>query len=92
MSGESVTVRGLSGTVYWGYAVAATVTGWTAVRSGITDAGTITGTVATVDTFRISKQPLVFVVTHQKGSWRWSIQQLQIVDGHLTATICPKEP
>ncbi len=74
--------------IYWGYQLAGTVRGWTAVRSQ-TDHGTVTATIVSVDTFRVSQRPLTFVVPHKHGTWRWPIATLQIADYTLTARLSP---
>lgn len=88
---DSVVMRGVNGQVFWGYQLAATVKGWTAVRGSPSDPGTVTATIVEADTFRVSQRPLTFVVTHKHGVWRWPIQTLQIADGTLVASLSPPE-
>jgi len=89
MSENRITIRGVTGTLYWGYFLAGTVGSWTVVRGGPTDPGTLTATVITVDTFRASQHPITFVVQHKHGVWRWALDTLQIADGMLTARLSP---
>lgn len=86
--GDSVTMRGVTATIYWGYQLAGTVRDWTAVRS-LAEPGTVTATVVTSDAFRVSQRPLTFVVPHKHGAWRWPIAELQIADDRLTASLSP---
>ena len=83
-----LTLTGKSAVVQWGYAAAATIGPW--AITVLPDGGTLTATVVSADTFKVSQQPLTFVVTRQPGHcWRWPITMLQIADGSLTATLGP---
>lgn len=93
MNEQSVTVRGPEGKLYWGYFLVGTLQAWTATRSFTTGVGSLTATIDDVDTDRIdtardSQLPVVCVVTHQHGVWRWPLESLQIADKTLTASIC----
>lgn len=73
--------------VRWGYHIAATLRAWTVSRD---EAGnlTLSGSLATIDTYRASQRPLVFTA---KGL-RWPIvNELQVADGTLSAFLGPKE-
>lgn len=82
-------VTGAEGHIAWGYHIATTLRAWSLSR----DEGqlTLTATVVTSDTFRLSQQPLVFVAQRQNGSWRWPVHTLQISDGTLIARLGPQE-
>lgn len=82
---NSVTITGVHGQLFWGYALAGDVRRWTATRSN--GHGTLTGTIATADGYRVQQRPLVFVVPHDKGEWRWPLGTVDITNGVLTATI-----
>lgn len=86
----SVTLTGDVGSLRWGYHIAASLRAWTILR---TESGTVqlTATFVTQDAIRLSQQPLVFVASHPKGTWRWPILALQIMGGSLTASLGPKE-
>lgn len=86
-----ITIRGAEGKLYWGYLLAGTFRDWTAVRASPADQGTLTASIVSVDTFRLSQRPLVFVVQHKHGSWRWPLTSLQNVDGMITASLGPQE-
>lgn len=75
------TIRGKAAELRWGYQLAATLGSWT-----LKD-GTLTATVLSSDTFRVSQSPLTFVV----GSIRRPIEGLQIAGWTLTASIGPQE-
>ncbi len=80
-----VVIQGRAGSVRWGYHSAADLAAWTITND------TLTGTVSTVDEFRVSQRPLIFVVTRVNGDWTWPITTLQIVDRTLTATLDLRE-
>lgn len=86
-----VSIRGSAGEIRWGYHLAASVGPWSILAEG--SGGTLTGTVVSHDTFRVSQQPLTFLVARTDGQapWRWSITGLQIMDGALSASLSPEE-
>lgn len=88
---NSITIKGVEGSVYWHYQPAGSFRGWSVTRTSPADYGTLTATVVNVDTYRVSQRPLVFVVQHEHGSWRWPIETLQIEGDTLTARLGPKE-
>lgn len=88
MSG-SVTIRGVDGTLYWGYHLVGTVRAWTAVGSG--PSLSLTATIVKIDPFRASQRPIEFVAKHQSGSWRWPLETLQIDGQSLHATLGRKD-
>jgi hypothetical protein len=85
----AVTVNGQVGELRWSYQLAGTLHGWTVTQEG--SAWALTGSIGSTNTFRLSQQPLVFVVPRATGAWRWPIQTLQIADGTLTACLGPPE-
>lgn len=91
MTVSTVTVRGVAGALYWGYYLAGTVKAWTATRSATNPHGTITATIVTLDAYRATQRPMMFVVSHQHGSWRWPIVDLQIAEGGMTAQLGPPQ-
>lgn len=89
---HSLMIHGEEGQVRWGYLSAVTLRSWTMAKDE-TGQLTLTAGVASVDTFRASQRPLMFVVPRANGAWRWPIlTELQIVDGTLSASLGPKEP
>lgn len=85
-----LTIRGAEATVRWGYQPAAVLRSWTVSRD---DGGpfTLAATVVSHNTYRLSQRPLVLVAPHATGAWRWPIDELQVVDGSLTARLGPRE-
>jgi hypothetical protein len=82
--------RGVAGVVRWSYHTAASLGTWTMAigPEGIT----LTASVLSSDAFKVSQQPLTFVVVRPNGvTWRWPIQSLQIDSGSLTASLGPQE-
>lgn len=77
-------ITGTSAVIRWGYRDAAVVSSWSAPISKDT---TVTGTVSSVDAFRVSQRPLTFVVTRESGDWRWPITSLQIDGLTFRATV-----
>lgn len=74
-------VRGVAGRICWGHYRAATLGAWTV------DGQTLIAIVTDVDTFRVQRQPLEFVVPQQG---RWSIESLEIADRTVTARLSPQ--
>jgi hypothetical protein len=87
---HAVTVKGASGSIRYGYHVAATVGAWTVTRAG--EGWSLQTTLVQSDAFRLSQQPLAFVVTVQGVSWRWPIVgALQKTGSVVSAQLGPKE-
>ena len=85
-----LTLTGAEAVIRWGYHVAATVTSWSLTPS---DGGlTLSASVASVDRYRLSQRPLVFVVSRGGVVLRWPIQELQISGASLSGTLGQKEP
>lgn len=79
-------IRGLEGSVKWGYHVAAALGPWTLTAEGA--GGTVTAKVVTHDACAVSQQPLTFVVPRPKGhKWTWPIQALQISGDQITLSV-----
>lgn len=78
-------VTGERGSLRWGYRPVASVLAWSL------HARTLSGRVTDVDTYGISQRPLVFVATTERKVWRFSVLELQIADGHLTARLSSQE-
>jgi hypothetical protein len=87
---NSFAARGAAGVVRWSYHTAASLGPWTMALGpeGIT----LTASVLSSDAFKVSQQPLTFMVVRPNGvTWRWPIQSLQIDSGSLTASLGPQE-
>lgn len=85
----SVALKGVDGSIRWGYHTAASVHNWSLERD---DHGRLlTATVTNADTFRLSQQPLVFEMPHAHGVWRWTILELQISGAALHARLGQRE-
>lgn len=83
-------LTGLEGTIVWAYYDAAKVARYTATRAQ--DGGWhLRGTVVLSDAFKMAQRPLLFVITHASGQWKWIIRECHITDGQLTATLGPIE-
>jgi hypothetical protein len=87
---NSATMRGGSGEVRWSYHRAASLGSWTmTIKPG---ESTLTASVLTSDAFKVSQQPLTFVVPRPNGkTWRWPVTVLQISGNALTASLGPRE-
>jgi len=84
----SAVIRGVVGKLTWGYFNAAAINGYT-VQRGTDGRWTLTATVVSADRFKLSQKPLVFVAPHQRGDWRWPVQDYELKDGALTAHLLP---
>lgn len=79
-------LTGVEASLRLGYASAATLGAWSVVKQ---DDGSwsVTATVISADTFRVTQRPLVFEARHAKGAWRWPVLELQIATTSLRATL-----
>lgn len=82
-------IRGKDASLKWEYYPAADLRNWTITS----DEGgrTLTATVLQSDAYRLSQRPLVFAARHPKGTWKWSVLELQISGASLTAKLGPRE-
>jgi hypothetical protein len=86
---SSVTIKGVSASLRWGYSQAATLRDYTVTK---TPGGwSVSATVVSSDAFRVSQRPLAFIVPHADGEWQWPITTLQIEGASLNAALGPKE-
>lgn len=86
---HTITIRGVTGSLRWGYHVAGTLSAWRIER--VETRWTLTATIDASDAFRLTQRPLVFEAPHAQGVWRWPIRTLQIEGVSLTATLGPKD-
>ncbi len=89
-----MTVRGLTGSLHWGYLQAAGLGAYTITK----DEHGVWRLTATVETQNdvyvqsaLAAGRLLMVAPHDHGAWRWPILTLQIADASLTATLGPPE-
>lgn len=81
---------GAAGEVRWGYHPAALLASWTLIADQA--GGRLTAQVVSHDTYRVSQQPLTFVVPRPNGHvWTWPLLTLQITGTSLEATVDLKE-
>jgi hypothetical protein len=75
-----VLATGLHGRINWHYYPAADVRGFMVERDerGIL---TLRASIANADTYKLTKTPLTFIVTLQRGSWHWPIEEVIAYDG-----------
>ena len=85
MGDNSFVFRGAAGELRWGYHSAAVLTGWELQDNKLT------ATVASQDDFKVSQQPLTFVVHRPTTTWTWVVNTLQIAGTSLSATVTPQE-
>lgn len=83
-------INGEAARLQWVYHEAAALSRWS-ITPDDCGGGTLTATVIQLDTFRASQRPLTLVVPRSGTPWRWSIQELQIADGRLSAVLGPPE-
>lgn len=76
--------------IYWGYHVAAALHGFTVEREKEKGAPIrLRGTVVSSDAFKLAQSPLLLVVPHAGGGWRFTIETLSIREGAVSATLTP---
>lgn len=86
----SVTVSGAKGSIKWAYHEAATLGAWTVTT--VEGTRTLSAAIVSSNASRVSQRPLVFVVPHATGVWRWPIVgELQIQGAQLSAVLGPRE-
>lgn len=76
-----MTVTGAEARIYWGYALAATVTKWTRHQREFT------ATLVSQDAFRMSQQPLQIIVVTAVGRWVWPVTSLSVDGESLRAEV-----
>lgn len=84
MSTNSFTFRGAAAELWHGYHKAADLTAWEFGENN-----TVTAKVTSYDAFRVTQQPLTFVVQRPTTKWVWAVSSLQITGTALSATVEP---
>lgn len=85
------TIRGRVAVVKWSYFNAGAVEGYT-VTHDKREGWTVTASFVpgAVDPFKMAQRPLFFVAPFKRGSWRWEIRTLTMLDaGRFIATLGP---
>jgi|SRR5215471_1651798 len=80
------TIRGVKGLIKWSYYNAAAIQGYTVTISE-TGQWSLRASVVALDAFKFSRRPLFFVALHEKGEWRWPIEDVELHDGVLRAQL-----
>jgi hypothetical protein len=83
---EKLTIHGEVASLLWGYRTAATLSAWKITKDK-EHAWTLTATVQKLDAFQARQRPLLFTAPHEKGRWCWMVEQIQITDRQVTATL-----
>ena len=78
-------LKGAEGEIRWVYTTAAVVGPFRleADRAG----GTLTADIVSVDDYKITREPLTFVVRKAGKPWIWPVSNIRIVGTSLTATL-----
>jgi hypothetical protein len=85
----AVTLHGPTGSLLWGYRSAATLTDWRIVKEKDKPTWKLTARVRTLDTYQSRQRPLLFTAPREGGRWCWDVQDLDISEQQLTATLGP---
>lgn len=86
-----VVMRGAAGGVKWGYYPAADLGAWS-LTIDPSSGGQLSAAVVSHDGYRLSQQPLTFVVRRSSGqAWTWPIESLTVQNGSITARLGPQE-
>jgi hypothetical protein len=84
----AVTLRGVNGSIRWGYHLAATCAKWCVVRK---DDGSFTLSASTsqANAYHLTQRPLVFTVSVVGGMLTWPIRSLDVTGSTVTGTLGP---
>lgn len=80
-----LSITGHIGEIRWSYLPAVVFGPWAFEGDGT--GGTLTAQIVRCDEFRLAQSPLVVVVPAGRAEWRWSVRDLQIHGGALTASV-----
>lgn len=87
-----MTIRGVVGSVRWGYHRAAEVRSWVVSRDPATKAWRLRALVVRADPFLGARSELHFVAQLKGGrAWQWPIHELRMGGGTLAAQLGPVE-
>jgi hypothetical protein len=82
---RNLKVEGHEGQIKWAYLTAVTFGPFR--FEGDDRGGTLTAQIVSCDNFRVNQHPLVAEVPAGRATWRWSVSDLQISGGTLTARV-----
>jgi hypothetical protein len=86
---RSVTLRGASASIVWGYHTAAHLRGWMVTKAD--GRWALTAGVDRADPFQLQQRPLLFTAPRQGGRWCWPVQTVTLGAERLSATLGPPE-
>jgi hypothetical protein len=87
---KSITLRGGTASLVWGYSTAAELRTWRIVRH--TGGWQLTATFASLNAYRARKTPIYFTAPRDKGRWCFPVIGELIVSGStITAPLGPPE-
>ena len=90
MHRNTVTLRGGTASLVWGYHTAADLRAWRIVQHA--KGWHMTATFASLNAYRARKAPLYFTAPHSKGQWCFPvIGEVVITGGSLSALLGPPE-
>lgn len=97
---RTITLRGTSATLAWGYRTAAALSAWTISKTLDEVKGTHTWTLAAAlgpqcDRFQVrqahARRELLFTTPRKGGFWVWPVHTVTVGERRLTATLGPPE-
>ena len=89
---DEVTLRGVEGSIAWGYHTAAVVTAWTITKAGRGGAWALSAVVARADPFKLRQADLKFTAPRKGGYFCWPVLSVTFVEAsRLAATLGPPE-
>lgn len=81
---NQIALKGSSGEVRWSYHRAASLGAWTI------EGTQLSASVTAQDAYRLSQQPLTFVVPRQNGhTWSWPLSSVRVDGATLYANVNP---
>lgn len=79
---NSITLRGEAADLRWGYHRAADLGAWSVEN------GHLSASVRSIDAFRLTQQPLSFVVMRPNGvRWEWRLRDVQVMGDTIHAQL-----
>jgi len=80
-------LKGVTGEIRWSYLPAAVFGPWRVETQEDTALSTLTGTLVSVDGYRVTQSPLVAVVSVGRRRLTWPITDMQISGDTITAVL-----
>jgi hypothetical protein len=85
-------ITGAAAAIRWVYDEAARVGTYVITRDKETKRWTVQGTIVAADAFKLTQRPLVLVVRHEAGEWRWPITSaVSTTEGPFAADLGERE-